>query len=198
MNAPPRSPEAKRPSLLLMEDDATLAASLALALYHRGFLVTTAHNGKEALRAITEEHPDFAVLDLKVPGSSALELLPRLCGGGRSTRAVVLTGYASIVTAVAAVKLGALDYLPKPADVDEIVAALKGDAGSKPDSLPARPLSPHELEWEHLQRVLAGCEGNVTAAARALGLHRRSLQRKLRRRPPPSPASPARKSRADE
>lgn len=175
-----------RPSLLLVEDDDTLASSLARALYHRGFQVTIAHNGNEALRAIEEEHPEYAVLDLKIPGSSALALLPKLCGNGHATRAVVLTGYASIATAVAAVKLGANHYLPKPAEPDEIVAALRREGGEQDLSPPARPLSPDRLEWEHLQRVLGEYGGNVTAAARALGMHRRSLQRKLQKHPPRS------------
>jgi two-component system response regulator RegA len=173
------------PSLLLMEDDPTLAATLARALFHRGFLVTIAHDGAEAQRAVREEHPAYAVLDLKVPGATALALLPQLCSGERPTRAIVLTGFASIATAVAAVKLGALNYLPKPADVDEIVAALTGSGGDAAATPPAaNPLSPYELEREHLQRVLAEHAGNITAAARALGLHRRSLQRKLQKQPP--------------
>ncbi len=173
----------ERATLLLVEDDETLASSLARALYHRGFQVTIAHDGEEALRAIDEDHPAYAVLDLRIPGSSALALLPKLCRGGHTTRAVVLTGYASIATAVAAIRLGARDYLPKPADADEIVAALM-DEGDRDALLPPpRPLSPYQLEWEHIQRVLAEYGGNVTAAARALGLHRRSLQRKLQKRP---------------
>ncbi|HEX6828686.1 MAG TPA: response regulator, partial [Burkholderiales bacterium] len=105
MNHPAEA--AQRPSLLLVEDDETLATSLARALYHRGFQVTIAHDRDEALRAIAEEHPEYAVLDLRIPGTSALTLLPKLCGGEHATRAVVLTGYASIATAVAAVRLGA-------------------------------------------------------------------------------------------
>jgi two-component system response regulator RegA len=182
-----RSPDLPaRPSLLLVEDDETLASSLARALYHRGYQVTIAHDGDEAIRAMQEEHPLFAVLDLKIPGSSALALLPKLCGGARPTVAVVLTGYASIATAVAAVKLGAKDYLTKPVDPDEIVAALRREGGEQDAVLPERTLSPDELEWEHIHRVLAEHNGNVTAAARALGLHRRSLQRKLQKHPPRS------------
>lgn len=176
----------RRPSLLLMEDDVTLAATLARALTHRGFRVTIAHDGAEATNALQQKHPDYAVLDLKVPGSSALAILPLLCGGGHTTRAVVLTGYASIATAVAAMKLGAVNYLPKPADVDEIVAALGGGGGGETEvAPPANPLSPYELEREHLLRVLGEHEGNISAAAKALGLHRRSLQRKLQKKAPP-------------
>jgi two-component system, response regulator RegA len=173
-----------RESLLLVEDDHTLASSLARALYYRNFEVTIAHNGDEALRAIEEDHPRFAVLDLKIPGSSALALLPKLCGGGHATRAVVVTGYASIATAVAATKLGALDYLPKPVDPDAIVAALRGETDEQDSPAPGRPLTTDRLEWEHLQRVLAEHGGNVTATARALRMHRRSLQRKLQKRSP--------------
>jgi two-component system, response regulator RegA len=179
-----RAETTARESLLLVEDDHTLASSLARALYYRNFEVTIAHNGDEALRAIEEEHPQFAVLDLKIPGSSALALLPKLCGGGHTTRAVVLTGYASIATAVAATKLGALDYLPKPADPDAIVAALRGETDEQDLPAPERPLTTDRLEWEHLQRVLAEHGGNVTATARALRMHRRSLQRKLQKRSP--------------
>jgi two-component system, response regulator RegA len=181
---PPTTEISDRPSLLLVEDDQTLASSLAKALFHRGFQVTTAHNGNEALRAIAEDHPEYAVLDLKIPGSSALALLPKLCGEEHGTRVVVLTGYASIATAVAAVKLGAVDYLPKPVDPDEIVAALHRGTGDEVLEAPQRPLSTDRLEWEHIQRVLAEHNGNVTATARALGMHRRSLQRKLNKRPP--------------
>ena len=171
-----------RESLLLVEDDHTLAASLARALYYCNFEVTIAHNGDEAIRAIEEEHPQFAVLDLKIPGTSALALLPRLCGGGHGTRAVVLTGYASIATAVAATKLGAVDYLPKPVDPDAIVAALRGEADEQYLEPPECPLTTDRLEWEHIQRVLAEHGGNVTATARALRMHRRTLQRKMNKR----------------
>jgi two-component system response regulator RegA len=174
----------KRPSLLLVDDDALLATTLARALYDRGFEVTIARDMEEALRAISEETPRHAVVDLRIGGQSGLSLIPRLRQAGPDTRVVVLTGYASIATAVQAVKLGADEYLTKPTDADAIAAALRGESAPGEISPPARPLSPDRLEWEHIQRVLAEHHGNITATAEALGMHRRTLQRKLGKRPP--------------
>ncbi len=175
-----------RHTLLLVDDDALLASTLARALYERGFLVTIAHDAGQALKALAEEVPDYAVVDLKIRGESGLALLPRLRQAGPATRIVVLTGYASIATAVQAVKLGANEYLTKPTDADAIVAALRRDGANPEAPLPERPLSPDRLEWEHIQRVLAEHQGNITATADALGMHRRTLQRKLGKRPPPA------------
>lgn len=178
------SPPQRRPSLLLVDDDPMLATTLARALYDRGFQVTMARSLDEAERAIAEEPPEFAVLDLRIAGQSGLSLIPGLRRAAKHVRVVVLTGYASIATAVQAVKLGADEYLTKPTDADAVADALLGKGAEREVPLPARPLSPDRLEWEHLQRVLADNRGNVTATAQALGMHRRTLQRKLAKRPP--------------
>ena len=173
-----------RPSLLLVDDDPLLASTLARALYVRGYQVTIALDAEQALKAVAEEVPDCAVVDLKIRGESGLTLLPKLRQAGPETRIVILTGYASIATAVQAVKLGANEYLTKPTDADAIVAALQREGGDAGTPLPDRPLSPDRMEWEHIQRVLVEHDGNVTATAQALGMHRRTLQRKLGKRPP--------------
>jgi len=129
------------------------------------------------------ESPEFAVIDLKMPGASGLELVKRLKALDTHTRIVVLTGYASVATAVEAIKLGATHYLAKPADADEIVAAFSRDTGDAAAPVTAKPLPLSRLEWEHIQKVLAECEGNISETARRLGLHRRTLQRKLGKRP---------------
>jgi two-component system response regulator RegA len=123
------------------------------------------------------------VVDLKMPGPSGLELVRRLKELDEHTRVVVLTGYASIATAVESIKLGAVHYLAKPADADEVVAALQREAGDSDIQVDAKPLSVARLEWEHIQKVLLECQGNVSETARRLGMHRRTLQRKLNKRP---------------
>lgn len=171
------------PSLLLVDDDATFCDVMARALRRRGFEVTLAHDVEQALRIAEQEPPEYAVVDLRMPGESGLLLVRRLHALEPATRIVVLTGYASISTAVEAIKLGATHYLAKPVDADEVVAALhrvEGDAGV---SVAASPLSVGRLEWEHIQRVLAEHDGNISATARALNMHRRTLQRKLFKNP---------------
>jgi two-component system response regulator RegA len=127
--------------------------------------------------------PEYAVVDLKIPGPSGLVLIKRLKELDAATRIVMLTGYASIATAVEAVKLGATHYLAKPADADEIVAAFHKTEGDAEAALSVTPLSVDRLEWEHIQRVLAEHDGNISATARALNMHRRTLQRKLVKNP---------------
>jgi two-component system response regulator RegA len=173
----------ERPSLLLVDDDATFCRILAEALETRGFAVRVAHDVPQALAAAQEDPPEYAVVDLRMPGPSGLELLERLKQLDENTRIVVLTGYASIATAVEAVKLGAVYYLAKPADADEIVAALQRDAGDASVPVANRPFSVARLEWEHIQKVLTECGGNISETARRLGMHRRTLQRKLAKRP---------------
>ncbi len=171
------------PSILLVDDDEVLRERLAQAIRARGFEVRTAGSAEEALREVTRESPEMAVLDLKMPGMSGLDLLKELRTQDPSTRVLMLTGYGSIATAVQAVREGAVGYLPKPADADEILAALAG----KDTSAPAKPCETPSLaraEWEHIQRVLTDCGGNISEAARRLGIHRRSLQRKLHKYPP--------------
>ena len=175
-------------SLLLVDDDAVLRDRLARAFRDRGFDVHTAGNADEALDAARDESPELAVVDLKMPGRSGLELVQELKAIDASTRVVVLTGYGSIATAREAMKLGATWYLPKPADADEILAAFSrdqvGTSSPKPSEEPTAP-SLARAEWEHINRVLQDCDGNVSEAARRLGIHRRSLQRKLTKYPPP-------------
>lgn len=175
--------EHERPDLLLVDDDATFREVLASALDKRGFAVRVAQDVASGLRAAEEASPEFAVVDLKMPGPSGLELVKHLKELDPHTRIVVLTGYASIATAVEAIKLGAIHYLAKPADADEIVAAFTRVAGDAAAPVAPRPLSVNRLEWEHIQKVLAECGGNISETARRLGMHRRTLQRKLAKHP---------------
>jgi two-component system response regulator RegA len=171
------------PSLLLVDDDPTFCEVMRRALTRRGYRVTLAHGVNEALASARTEPPAYAVIDLKMPGDSGLTLIPHLKTLSGHVRIVVLTGYASVATAVEAIKLGATHYLAKPVDADEVVAAFGRDAGDPQAPLSAQPLSVDRLEWEHIQRVLADNDGNVSATARSLKMHRRTLQRKLFKRP---------------
>lgn len=171
------------PSLLLVDDDVTFCAVLARALSKRGYVVHTAHDVNTALEYAEQHPPAYAVIDLKMPGETGLRLIARLRQLDPLTRIVMLTGYASIVTAIEAIKLGATHYLAKPAEVEEIVAALHKDDGDANIVDDIRPPSVERLEWEHIQRVLNEHEGNISATARALNMHRRTLQRKLFKRP---------------
>lgn len=171
------------PRLLIADDDEMFCAVLGRALAARGFEVEIAHDVEEATRIAEATPPDFAVVDLQMPGPSGLELVARLAALNPESRIVVLTGYASIATAVEAVKLGATHYLTKPADADEITAAFERREGDSQAPIAEQPMSVDRLAWEHIQKVLKECEGNVSATARRLGMHRRTLQRKLRKRP---------------
>ncbi len=170
-------------TLLLVDDDATLRERLARALRERGLEVVTAAGGNEALARAREARPAAAVVDLRMPDMSGIEVLTALLALDDRMRVLILTGYGSIATAVEATRRGAIGYLPKPADADEILAAL-APARGEPPPRPAETPSLARTEWEHIQRVLADCGGNVSEAARRLGIHRRSLQRKLQRYPP--------------
>jgi two-component system response regulator RegA len=172
-----------RPSLLLVDDDDTFCRVLGLALSRRGFAVATAYDSATAVRLAAVDPPEYAVVDLNLAGDSGLLLIPKLLALEPATRIVVLTGYASIATAVEAIKLGAVNYLPKPADADQVVTALTASGGDVLMPVNARPLSVNRLEWEHIQRVLCDNSGNISATARQLGMHRRTLQRKLTKRP---------------
>jgi two-component system response regulator RegA len=174
---------ADKPSLLLVDDDDTFCRVLSAALARRGFAVRVAHNVVEGLAAAEGDSPEFAVIDLKMPGPSGLELVKKLKALDAHTRIVVLTGFASVATAVESIKLGATHYLAKPADADEIVAAFSRDSGNVAVPLEAKPLPLSRLEWEHIQKVLTECGGNISETARRLGMHRRTLQRKLAKRP---------------
>jgi two-component system response regulator RegA len=172
-----------KPSLLLVDDDETFCQVLAAALDRRGFAVKVAHDVAEGLAAAESDLPEFAVIDLKMPGPSGLELVKKLKALDAHTRIVVLTGFASVATAVEAIKLGATHYLAKPADADEIVAAFSRDSGNATVTVETKPLPLSRLEWEHIQKVLAESDGNISETARRLGMHRRTLQRKLAKRP---------------
>ncbi|HVR03320.1 MAG TPA: response regulator [Polyangia bacterium] len=175
--------------LLLVDDDQTLRERLGRALAARALEVVTADGPAAALETAARVKPEFAVVDLKMPGGSGLELVRELAAIVPGIRVVVLTGYGSIASAVDALHLGAHHYLSKPADADEIMAALETDdpaPAPRPVRQPA-PTPPPTLaraEWEHLSRILADCGGNVSEAARRLGITRRTLQLKLKKNPP--------------
>ena len=172
-----------RPSLLLVDDDAVYRERLAKAMTARGYEVRTAADAEAAVALAEADSPELAVLDLRMPGESGLELLRRLKAIDPTTKILMLTGYGSIATALEAVRLGAVHYLTKPVDVDEILAAFDRD-GATTEVLDTETPSLARVEWEHLQRVLNDCEGNLSEAARRLGMHRRSLQRKADRKRP--------------
>ncbi len=179
MNATPATDN----RLLVVDDDAVFAAVLARALTRCGFVVESAAGVSEAIEKARRFDPQFAVVDLKMPDGSGLALVEQLKRLSPAMRIVVLTGFASVATAVEAIKLGAVHYLPKPADADDIVAAFDRDAGDAAVAVKNRPLSVERLEWEHIHKVLAQNSGNVSATARTLGMHRRTLQRKLGKKP---------------
>ncbi len=178
--------EISHPSILIVDDDDVFRERLARAFRDRDFEVRTAADYDEAMVLARTESPELAVLDLKMPGRSGLELARDLHGLDESTRIVILTGYGSIATAIEAVRVGATYYLPKPADADDVLTAFA--RGEAPPLEPPRSdyLAPSlaRTEWEHINRVLSDCGGNVSEAARRLGVHRRSLQRKLQKYPP--------------
>lgn len=183
MNEAPQVETNELPSLLVVDDDTAFCAVLAAAFTRRGYSVRTAHDAASAYQIAERELPEFVVLDLKMPGDSGLTLVKRLKDLDAHTRIVVLTGYASIATAVEAIKLGAVHYLSKPADADEILQAFtQGDGNVHVPVGEQRP-SVVRLEWEYIQQVLSEHDGNISATARSLGMHRRTLQRKLHKRP---------------
>ena len=172
-----------------MDDDEIFRSRLARALGNRSIDVVVAANAEEALRVAREATPQWALVDLRMPGMNGLELVRRLHEADPAMQIVVLTGYGTIATAVEAVRAGANDYLTKPVDTEQIVAAFdraSGD-GEEPftvDVPTEQTPSLARVEWDYIHRVLADCEGNISKAARKLGIHRRSLQRKLQKLPP--------------
>jgi two-component system, response regulator RegA len=174
---------AEAPTLLVVEDDELLRERLVRAFCERGFLAQGAASLGEA-RHLSEDAPEYAVVDLRVGDDSGLEVLRTLLAKDPATRVVILTGYGSIATAVEAMRLGAVHYLTKPADADQILAALQGGTASDTTPTAGEPLSLARAEWEHINHVLVSVSGNISEAARRLGLHRRSLQRKLAKYPP--------------
>lgn len=168
--------------ILVIDDDQVFTQVLARALHKRGLEVLQAHCAAQALELLDSFQPDRATLDLKMINESGLQLLPDLLSRQAEIKVVVLTGYSSIATAVQAIKLGAVNYLCKPANADEILTAFEGQSIAETD-IADNPVSVNRLEWEHIQRILEENEGNISATARALGMHRRTLQRKLQKRP---------------
>ena len=169
--------------LLLVEDDAAFRGRLSVTLERRGFEVGAASGVVEAREVAARLKPDYAVLDMRLGDGSGLDLLGELRQQNPSIRVVVLTGYGNLATAVAAVKAGAVDYLAKPADPDDIVKALTAEPDAKPLP-PEEPMSADRVRWEHIQRVYELCNRNVSETARRLKMHRRTLQRILAKRSP--------------
>lgn len=176
----------RRPLMMLVDDSAPLRERLAKALRKRGYEVQTAGNYDEAIALAHEESPELAVVDLRMPGRNGLELLRDLLAIDATTKIVVMTGYGSIATAIEAMRLGAKYYISKPATVEDILNAFeRGENPPLTDMQAAQPLpSLARAEWEYIERVLTACGGNISEAARRLGMHRRSLQRKIHRAPP--------------
>ena len=173
----------EQPRVLLVDDDPTFCMVLKMAMEKRGFEVLVALDLASGIELADKAEPEYAVIDLRIGYESGLSLVKRLVELDDHTRIVMLTGFASIATAVEAIKLGATHYLTKPADADEIVAALHKNEGDESVEIKDKPLSVKRLEWEHLQKILVEHDNNISAAARALGMHRRTLQRKLEKRP---------------
>ncbi|MDD2659305.1 MAG: response regulator transcription factor [Methylococcales bacterium] len=175
--------EMDKPRLLLVDDDVTFCNVLKSALEKRNYEVLVASNVAEGMALAEQNLPEYAVIDLRIGYESGLELVKKLISLDDNTQIVMLTGFASIATAVEAIKLGAIHYLTKPANADEIVSALHKNEGDSSVMISENPLSVKRLEWEHLQKVLMQHDGNISAAARALNMHRRTLQRKLDKKP---------------
>jgi two-component system, response regulator RegA len=169
-------------SVLVVDDDDVFRTRLGRAFTDRGFEVRTAKSAEEAIALAQQDSPEFAVVDLRMPGASGVDVVRELHAIDPASVVVMLTGYGSIATAVEAIRAGAVHYLSKPVDVDEILAAFSGKATPNAGVGVEVP-SLARVEWEHIQRVLSDCEGNISQAARLLGLHRRSLQRKLSKDP---------------
>jgi two-component system response regulator RegA len=177
-------PENER-TLLIVDDDQPLCQRLARAMERRGFVVTTADSVKGGVAAATGNAPAFAVVDLRLTDGSGLDVVSALREARPNARIVMLTGYGNIATAVAAVKAGAVDYLPKPADADAVERALLATEAALPPP-PEDPMSADRVRWEHIQRVFEQCDRNVSETARRLKMHRRTLQRILSKHAPRS------------
>ncbi|NOT13287.1 MAG: response regulator transcription factor [Methylococcaceae bacterium] len=175
--------ENDKPGLLLVDDDETFCKVLKTALEKRNYDVMIANDVATGISLAEQNLPEYAVIDLRIGYESGLELVKKLISLDANTQIVMLTGFASIATAVEAIKLGAIHYLTKPANADEIDKALHKNAGDTTVVISENPLSVKRLEWEHLQKILMQHDGNISAAARALNMHRRTLQRKLEKRP---------------
>jgi two-component system response regulator RegA len=170
-------------SLLIVEDDKSFLQRLARAMETRGFAVTTAETVADGLQQVEKSAPAFAVVDMRLGDGTGLDVISALKRRRPDARGIVLTGYGNIATAVTAVKLGAVDYLSKPADADDVVAALLAIDGKKAEP-PENPMSADRVRWEHIQRIYELCGRNVSETARRLNMHRRTLQRILAKRAP--------------
>jgi two-component system response regulator RegA len=170
-------------TLLLVDDDKPFLTRLARAMEARGFAVRTAESVAEGIKHVRESAPGYAVVDLRLGDGTGLDVIEALHASRPEARVVVLTGYGNIATAVTAVKLGAIDYLAKPADADAVFGALISDQHSR-TALPENPMSADRVRWEHIQRVYELCSRNVSETARRLNMHRRTLQRILAKRAP--------------
>lgn len=171
------------PTILVVEDDDALRGVLVKAFDARGYDARGVADAKAALALAREDSPEMAVVDLRLADESGLDVVRELKAIDASTAIVVLTGYGSIATALESIRLGAVHYLTKPTDPDRILAAFERGLAARPRDLPIDTPSLARVEWEHLQRVLTDCDGNISEAARKLGMHRKSLQRKLAKRP---------------
>ncbi len=170
-------------TLLIVDDDGPFLRRLARAMEARGFLVDTAESVAEGVAKSKAHPPKYAVVDLRLGDGNGLDVIEAIRQRRNDTRIIVLTGYGNIATAVTAVKLGALDYLAKPADADDVYSALTQRPGEKAE-VPENPMSADRVRWEHIQRVYEMCERNVSETARRLNMHRRTLQRILAKRAP--------------
>lgn len=168
---------------LLVDDDEAFTQVLSRALQRRGYSTVVAHNCTDALQLAQSQSLGKAIIDLKMEGPSGITLIPELQALQPAIEMVILTGYSSVATAVEAVKLGALNYLSKPASTEEILQAFANSEGNTAVPIPQNRPSVERVEWEHIQKVLAENDGNISSTARALGMHRRTLQRKLNKRP---------------
>jgi two-component system response regulator RegA len=170
-------------TLLILDDDRPFLTRLTRAMEARGFSVTACESVAEGLAALETKPPAFAIIDMRLGDGNGLDVISKLKSARPDARGIILTGYGNIATAVTAVKLGAFDYLAKPADADEIYHALMATQIDKPDAQ-ENPMSADRVRWEHIQRVFESCDRNVSETARRLNMHRRTLQRILAKRAP--------------
>jgi len=183
INRPSAAPPAGERSLLIVEDDKSFVQRLARAMEGRGFVVTTAESVADGLLQVEKAPPAFAVVDMRLGDGNGLDVISAMKRRRPEARAIILTGYGNIATAVNAVKLGAVDYLAKPVDADDVVAALLAFDNKKIEP-PENPMSADRVRWEHIQRIYELCGRNVSETARRLSMHRRTLQRILAKRAP--------------
>jgi two-component system response regulator RegA len=171
------------PRILLVDDDTVFSSVMTRGFQRRGFTTLVCASAEEAMTACVDFGPSHILLDLNMPATSGLVILPDLLQQAPQAKLVVLTGYSSIATAVAATRAGAVNYLCKPATINEVLQAFEGEGSGTAADIPPDPISVERLEWEHIKRVRQDNDRNISATARALGMHRRTLKRKLKKRP---------------